>query len=85
MKLSQALMHRIMNDAIGQSVKRDETGVYIEWNILRIEPNGDFVLLQGNQEISRQPTPEVLTAMQPGRSITLTGLTGILRITSDEM
>lgn len=81
MKLSEAITHRIVNDAIGQSVGRDEKGLYIEWDSLELRPNGDLVLKRKGVIISTQSS--FFHHLPDGSTILITGLEGRIRVVAD--
>lgn len=84
MKLPQALMHRIMNDAIGHGVGRDEKGLYVEWNILQIECKTGAVSLWLNS--TKVGEAAVFTRgldMTESDFVQIQGLEGRLRVQVD--
>lgn len=84
MKLSQALIHRIMDDALGRGVRRDEKGLYIEWDRIQIETGtGKFSLWLGNAKVSVEDTVFQRIDISSGVTLTLTGLEGRLRVQPD--
>lgn len=81
MKLSEALTHRIMNDALGQGVGRDEKGLYIEWNTLQIEcKTGVISLWLDRTKVGEAAVFARGLDMTDGGTVQIQGLEGRLRV-----
>jgi hypothetical protein len=77
-------MHRIMNDAIGRGVGRDEKGLYIEWDSLRINVSSGVVSLWlGDTKVSDSHSFGRRVDLSPGVTVTIQGLEGRLRVAAD--